>query len=301
MVDVSILIVNWNARDLLRKCLDRVQTTIHQASYEIIIIDNASTDGSQDLVKNDFPNARLIENTENVGFARANNQGIVISKGRYILLLNSDAFLEEGAVDQMVQAADSHPEAAFIGCKLLNQDGTLQASWARFPTLWSEALGQNFRDRALVDSRIGLYEVDSVGGACLLARVAAVQAVGSLDENFFMYSEEIDWCYRMMQAGWKILYLESAVAVHLGGGSASRASDTQLIRLYESKIQFFRKHYGRWQAALLRLVLILVNSIALARRSLRWVIDRHNADGGRLIRARMTLIQRLILPDGAGN
>ena len=138
MLDVSIIIVNWNGKELLRKCLDHVVSTTQQVTYEVIVVDNASSDGSQAMVKEAFPSVRLIENSDNCGFARANNQGIVVSQGRYVLLLNSDAFVQENTIDAMVAFMDEHPEGGMSGCKLLFEDGQLQPSCFAFPTIRSE-------------------------------------------------------------------------------------------------------------------------------------------------------------------
>lgn len=270
--DLSIIIINWNTRDLLANCLDSIAQTGDDLAVEIIIVDNASDDGSQAMVRQRYPHVRLIANRENTGFARANNQGLTVSRGRYSLLLNSDTIILPGSLTALVDTADIYTDAGIIGCKLLNSDGSLQESWASFPTFWSEILGRNFRAGRLVDETRGLYEVDWVGGACLLARPAAIEAVGGLDESFFMYSEETDWCFRMRQQGWQVYYLAGAEIIHLGGGSASRTSATQLARLYESKIQFFAKHYGPWRAALLRYGLVLVNTLGLCRRALLWSV-----------------------------
>jgi hypothetical protein len=156
---------------------------------------------------------------------------------------------------------------------LLNSDGSLQKSWASFPTFWSEVLGRNFRVRRRVEGEPLAYEVDWVGGACLLVQPAAINEVGLLDESFFMYSEETDWCFRMRRQGWKVYYLPGVEVIHLGGGSASRANATQLVRLYDSKIRFFRKHYGARQTSLLRYGLAVVNALGLTRRALTWPLQ----------------------------
>ncbi|MDH4136450.1 MAG: glycosyltransferase family 2 protein, partial [Anaerolineae bacterium] len=250
--DVSIIIVNWNTKDLLAQCLQSVYDTVSDLAFEVIVVDNASTDGSPTMVRDHFPQARLIENRKNEGFARANNQAICASHGRYLLLLNSDTITQPGALEAMVHFADRHPEAGIVGCKLLNADGSLQPSWAQFPTFCSELMGHNFRRRRPMADGLA-YEVDWVGGACLLARRKAIEMVELLDEDFFMYSEETDWCFRMVRNGWKVYYLPGAEVIHFGGGSSQRASDEMLMQLYQSKLRFFRKHYGALPALGLRL------------------------------------------------
>lgn len=267
MLDLSIIIVNWNTRDLLAKCLRDVETTVKNVSYETWVVDNASGDGSPEMVRRDFPNVRLIANTENVGFARANNQAMQAAEGRYILLLNSDAFVKERTIDHMVAFLDERPQAGMAGCKLLYEDGRLQPSCYRFPTLWSElviAFGLDklfpknplFGGYAMTDWDYGdVREVDVIMGAFMLARAEAVQQVGLMDESFFMYSEEVDWCYRFKQAGWKVYFTPEVETVHLWGGSSRAVKVETLLRLYRSRVQFFRKHYGGTAAALYKLIL----------------------------------------------
>jgi len=290
-IDLSIIIVNWNTCDLLAQCLQSVYDTANSIDFEIIVVDNASTDGSQAMVRYRFPQIRLIENQENVGFARANNQALITSRGRYFLLLNSDTIVLPGTLEEMVRFADQNSDGGIIGCKLLNRDGSLQESWASFPTIWSELLGCNFRTRRLVEETPLIYEVDWLGGACLLVRPAAINEVGLLDESFFMYSEETDWCFRMRRQGWQVYYLPGVGVIHLGGGSASRASVTQLIRLYESKIRFFRKHYSARQADLLRYGLTTVNALGLARHVLAWPLRRR---GKEAVRCRLEAQWKLV-------
>jgi hypothetical protein len=270
MDDLCVIVVNWNTRDLLGQCLQSVYETADHLTCNVIVVDNASIDGSQTMLRQRFPQVHLIGNDQNVGFARANNQALAVGKGRYFLLLNSDTVVLPHTLEKMVQCADAHPEVGIIGCKLLNGDGSLQESWASFPTFWSEILGRNFRGRRLLEESPLTYEVDWVGGACMLVRPTAIAEVGLLDDSIFMYSEETDWCFRMKRQGRKVYYLASAEVIHLGGGSASRASAAQLVRLYESKIRFFHRHYGAWQARLLRCGLLAVNVLGLLRRALPW-------------------------------
>lgn len=289
MPDVSIIIVNWNTRDLLAKCLRCVQETTKRSSYEIYVVDNASTDGSQEMVRRDFPAVKLIANTENVGFARANNQAIRVSQGRYVLLLNSDAFVKDNCIDHMVAFMDSHPEAGMAGCKLLYEDGRLQPSCARFPTLASEfyiALGL---DKLFPKSKIfGSYlmtdwdysdtrPVDVIMGAFMLARADVIHKVGVMDEQFFMYSEEVDWCYRFQAAGWKIYFCPEVETVHLWGGSSKAVKVETLIRLYRARVQFFRKHYGNLKALLYKLILGF-NALVRVGPGALYYLTRNNPD-----------------------
>jgi GT2 family glycosyltransferase len=280
-VDLSIILVNWNTRDLLRDCLASVYQQEPDIELEVWVVDNASGDGSAGMARQQFPQARLIENPENLGFARANNQALALARGRYLMLLNTDTLARPGAFRRMVRFADAQADAGVVGCRLLNADGSLQPSWAGFPTLWSEMAGRNVRRRRLASKSELAWEVDWVGGACLMARRQALHEVGLLDESFFMYSEEVDWCLRMRRRGWKVYYLETAEVVHLGGGSARRASAAQLTRLYDSKLRFFRKHYGQAQARLLQGGLLASSAFGLARRAAFYPLQRGDSGARR--------------------
>jgi GT2 family glycosyltransferase len=283
MLDVSIIVVNWNGRGLLARCLQCVEATVKQALYEIIVVDNASTDGSQEMVKRDFPNTRLIENTKNVGFAKANNQGMEIAQGRYLLLLNSDAFVKVGTIDTMVAFMDSHTDAGMGACKLLYEDGTVQPSCSRFPSLETEFYTAVGLEKLFPNSRIfgkylmrywdhnDLREVDVILGAFMLVRREVVEQIGKMDENFFMYSEEVDWCYRCKQAGWKIYATPATEAIHIWGGTSQQVKVEMLTHMYRSRVQYFRKHYGRLHALLLK-GLLGVNW--LARLTMTSLLDR---------------------------
>jgi GT2 family glycosyltransferase len=267
MIDVSIVVVNWNTCDLLAQCLRAVYDTTNDLDSEVIVVDNASTDGSQAMVRQEFPDVNLIANTENLGFARANNQAIRRSQGRYVLLLNSDAFVRENTIKQVVGFMDEHPEAGMVGCKLLYEDGRLQPSCTTFPTLFTEFCIATRLDKLFPRSPLfGRYrmtywgfddvrEVDVILGAFMLVRATAIDQVGLMDERYFMYSEEVDWCYRFKEKGWKITFYPHAEAVHVWGGSSKRVPVETLIRMYRSRIDFFRRHYGRRSAHFLKLVI----------------------------------------------
>jgi GT2 family glycosyltransferase len=267
MTDLSVVIVNWNTREFLSRCLRSVYDTTLDLDFEVIVVDNGSTDGSQEMVQQEFPGVGLIVNTENKGFAKANNQAIRRSRGGYVLLLNSDAFVRENAIEHAIAFMDGHPEAGMAGCKLLFEDGRLQPSCYAFPTLFTEFLIAVGLDRLFPRSRLfGKYgmtywdfddirEVDVILGAFMLVRATAIDEVGLMDERYFMYSEEVDWCYRFREKGWKIYFYPHVEAVHLGGGSTRRVRAEMLIRLYGSRIEFFRKHHGRLSARLLKLVI----------------------------------------------
>lgn len=306
MTDVSIIIVNWNTKDLLARCLRCVQETVKQARCEIYVVDNASSDGSPEMVRRDFPDVKLIANSENVGFARANNQAMRVCQGRYILLLNSDAFVKAHTIDAMVRFMDAHPEAGMAGCKLLYEDGRLQPSCATFPTLLTEIFIAFGLDKLLARSKIfGRYMmtdwdyndvrvVDVIMGAFMLARADVVRRVGLLDESFFMYSEEVDWCYRFKAAGWPVYFTPEVEAVHLWGGSSKAVKVETLIRLYRARTQFFRKHYGRTTTFLYKIVL-LINALIRVGPGALYYLTRANPDARQKHRAFRQLL--LAIPE----
>ncbi len=257
MNKLSIIIVNWNTRDILLDCLDSIAAYPPSRPYDVWVVDNASSDGSVAAVRERYPDVRVIENTENRGFAAANNQAIEASQGDYVLLLNSDTIVHAQALERMARFLDAHDRVGIVGACLLNADGTLQPSWAAFPSFWSELLGRNIRTRTPYRTTDGsaAYLVDWVGGAALMIRRKVIDQIGVLDEGYFMYSEETDWCFRVRKAGWDICYLPDATIVHLGGQSSNKASARMKAELYRSKIRFYAKHYGRRQAYVLSLTL----------------------------------------------
>jgi N-acetylglucosaminyl-diphospho-decaprenol L-rhamnosyltransferase len=252
-LDVSAIVVNWNTHDLLAQCLASLLDTIGSLDMEVLVVDNASSDGSQAMVRSRFPDVRLIENRENVGFARANNQATALSRGRYMLMINSDAIATPGAIQSMVDLADAESRAGIVGAQLLNPDGSFQASHTSFPTLWQEfliltGLGRLLRGRwypshGPMQDR-GPQIVDYVEGACLLVRRQAIEEVGGLDEGYFMYAEEVDWCYAMKQGDWQVWYQPNARIIHYGGASSCHRRTQREADLYRSRVRFFRKHYG---------------------------------------------------------
>jgi len=254
---VSVIVVSWNTRDILRDCLASVYAQTRHVSTEVIVVDNASTDGSPQMVERDFPQVRLIENADNRGFAAANNQGMGVATGRYILLLNSDTIVLDDAIDKTVTFADQHPRAAVVGCRVLNRDRTLQPTCFMYPSVLNMLLfatclnklfpGSRFfgREQMTWWKRDDEREVEVVTGCFMLARRAAIDQVGLMDESFFMYGEETDWCFRFAQAGWKVLFTPQAEIIHLGGASSSRAANEMTLQLKAGVLQFICKHDTR--------------------------------------------------------
>ncbi len=253
---VSVVIVNWNTREILRDCLRTVYEQTKEVEFEVIVVDNASADGSADMVRTAFPRALLLANSTNRGFAAANNQGLEVAKGRYVLLLNSDTLVLDGAIDKMVRFAEAHPEAAATACQVLNPDRTVQSTCFRFPSALNLLLAALYlnklfpRNRFCGRERMTWWDgqdarpVDVVAGCFMLVRREAIEQVGVLDESYFMYGEEADWCYRFWKAGWRVLYTPTAQIVHLGGVSSAQLKGAMCLQLRASILLFLRKHRG---------------------------------------------------------
>jgi GT2 family glycosyltransferase len=253
-MDVSVIVVSWNTRDYLRECLDSIRRVSTALMVEVVVVDNGSGDGSPSMVAEVFPEITLIRNTQNRGFAAANNQGISVAKGRYVLLLNSDAVLLPGALETVVIVADENPQAGMVGCRVLNGDLSLQVSCMRFPDFRGLMTAALFLPRLFPRNRWLGYEdltwwdhatereVEVLKGCFILVRMAAIRDVGGFDENFWLYAEETDWCYRIKQAGWQVRFTNRAKIIHHGGASSDQHSGWILHQLWGAKLQFIRKH-----------------------------------------------------------
>ncbi len=248
MSDVSAIVVTYNAAPWIERSLESVRGT----GAELIVVDNGSTDGTLEVIRERFDDTRLIEQ-ENLGFGAGNNAGMRVASGRYFLLLNPDAWLTDGALQRLVAFADEHPEAAVVGPRLLNTDGTLQRSVRGYPSPWRIATEYFFLRKLAPRSRAlnaffgsnfdheSVREAEFLGGACLLVRREAVDSIGGFDEDFFLMSEEVDWCYRFRRAGWKVLFYPGADVVHVLTASANPALFKELVR---GHLRFLLKHHG---------------------------------------------------------
>jgi len=254
---ISIIIVSWNVEEELFDCLMSIKQNKPSYPYEVIIVDNASTDGTIDIIQNNFAETKLIINNENRGFASANNIGIEKSCGQYILFLNPDTIIQTNALDKLIAFLDENKDVGACGPKLLYGDGKLQPSTRKFPDFYS-ALYQNtiLKNTGLFRKHYRRYrmrnfnfdkqkDVDILMGAAILTRRSIIEKIGPMDESFFMYYEEADLCYRIVQAGWRIVFVPDATIIHLGGKSSDHIPlKTRMMRL-KSMLIFFRKHYGR--------------------------------------------------------
>lgn len=249
-MNISIIIVNWNTKDLLRDCLDSIYKTIDPLTHEIIVVDNASSDGSMAMLAAEYPQVKIIANKENRGFGAANNQGFAVMQGRYALLINTDAVLTAGAVQKLWAFAEANPRAAIVCGQLLNADGSKQNSIAAFPTLLTLAVNTSLLEylfpRRYPSKRYGHagpLEVDSAIGACMLIRKKALDEVSFFDDRYFFFFEETDMAYAMKRAGWRIYQVPDALIYHLQGQSIGHNARSR-IEFYRSRYQFLRKWNG---------------------------------------------------------
>jgi GT2 family glycosyltransferase len=255
-MDISILIINYNTRELTINALRSIYQSVTTCRFEVILVDNSSKDDSIQHIQSGYPQVLLIQNQENVGFAIANNQAIRVAQGRYVLLLNSDTLIQKDTLDTMLQFMDKHPRVGAAGCKLVLQDGSLDKACKRgFPTpsasfYYAFGMSKLFpRVPRFNQYQLGYmdpddaYPVDCLVGAFMFVRREAIEQVGMLDESFFMYGEDIDWCYRIKQAGWLNYYYPKTQILHLKGASSRRKPFKIVYEFHRAMWLFHRKHY----------------------------------------------------------
>jgi len=270
-MDISFIIVTWNTKDLLQKCLDSIYKTINDITFEIIVIDNASEDDTVVMLSGKFPHITLIMNSRNLGFGAANNQGLRIMRGRYALLLNSDTVLTIHAVEELFTFMETHPEAAMACGQLLNANGSKQNSVASFPSLPTLMTNMSMLEYLFPKRYPSKHydyekpiEVDSGIGACLLVLKKAIDEVGMFDERYFFFFEETDWAYQMKKAGWKIFHIPTAFIYHFQGQSIGRNVRSR-IEFYRSRYLFFRKWHSR-------AYYLLISSVIFFRLLINWLL-----------------------------
>jgi GT2 family glycosyltransferase len=283
--DCSIIIVNWNVRDLLRRCLASLPGAAGpDVRYEVIVVDNASHDGSVAMVQAEFPAVRLLANPTNRGFSGGNNDGIRLAQGRTLLLLNPDTEMQPGSLAALLATLDAAPQVGMVGPRLLNPDGSVQPSRRRFPTLataWLEStpLQPHLPNHPLLrryyvadqpDDQA--QDVDWITGACMLVRRDVIRQVGGFDEGYFMYSEELDVCRRIKAAGWRIVYQPAAVVVHHESRSADQDVPARHLRFNRSKIRYVLRWHGRNAAAGLRLWLLALYAWQGSLEAIKWLL-----------------------------
>lgn len=266
---LSIIIVNYKVRELLLNCLQSIYTTTKDVELDIIVVDNASGDGSVEEIRKRFPQVRIIANSLNVGFAAANNQAMPLVRGKYILLLNPDTIVHPGTIKKLFEFIYKNKNVGIVGCKLIKLNGEIQYSVRTFPSikeniLWSFGLDKFFlsNKKRIFYSGCNVLDVDYLNGSCLMLRKEALCSESLFDERFFMYGEEKDLCFRLKKRNWRICFVPTTTITHLGGQSSLKCDRRSFIELQKSQILFFKKHYSKIKAFFLALSwgLVLFNN-----------------------------------------
>ncbi|NVJ96673.1 MAG: glycosyltransferase family 2 protein [Alphaproteobacteria bacterium] len=278
-MDLSIIIINWNTRDMLRDCLNSVLENAPDCRHEIVVVDNASTDGSQEMVRAEFKSVRLIENARNMGFAAANNVAIEQTNGSFFLLLNSDTLVHGDVLQKSFDYIRDNTAVGAMGCRVLNRDGSLQHSTSLFPSfanLFYQTLALDrlqgvprFRQYRMLDcTRDQACSVETVSGCFMMVRRACANGVGLLDDSFFFFGEETDWCKRMRRRGWQVHFAPVGTITHFGGGSSASLNHRRDLMLSQATVRLHRKHYGIVRALCVYVLLLAFN----ASRAALWCL-----------------------------
>ena len=309
---LTVIIVSWNVRNLLRDCLRSLQrcAPAHEA-MTVIVVDNASSDGTPAMVALEFPEVQLVVNQTNRGFTGGNNDGLAAARSvpraadpdHFVFLLNPDTIVTPDALDALMTFARGRPEAGLIGPRLVYGDGSPQSSRRRFPTLATGIFESTWLQRLAPPGLLSRYfvrdapedqpcDVDWVVGAAMLARWRAIDQVGGLDEtNFFMYSEETDWCRRMKAQGWAVVWYPGATIIHFEAKSSDKVSGLRTLRFNTSRVRYFAKHHGRAAAELLRAVLMAGFTAQLVVEAAKWLLGHKRAMRAERIRAYAQVIR----------
>lgn len=265
--DLSVIIVNWNTKKLLENCLASIFKFTKDLSFEVIVVDNNSQDTSLEMIVKKFPQVKLVKNKENLGYAKANNQGIKLSKGKYVLLLNSDTYLIENSLMKLVTSANRLKNLGALGPLLLNPDKSIQQSVGFFPHLPQVVWWMTFIDDLPGGAFLKPYHVDHdsfyqkdqqvdwLTGAAMIIPRQAIKKVGLLDEKIFMYGEDVDWCFRLKKAGFNIYFSPVTKIIHIGRGSTGQISKNAILGEYKGVIHFYKKHKSKMSLQLLHLAL----------------------------------------------
>jgi len=306
-LELSIVVVTHNSRRHVRDCLESIQRTAGDIDREVVVVDNASQDGTPDIIRNEFPKARLLANPENLGFARGSNQGIAQSRGRFILLLNPDTIVLPKTLATLLNEMNQSPETGLLGCRLLNADRSIQQSFGYEVSVWNEAvrklffnLWENHRFAPVGWVLRSLHsrkrEVAWVKGACMLSRRQALLDAKMMDEQFFMYLEDADLCRRIRQLGWQVRYTPEAEVVHFGGGSVRSNVERSALEYRRSQLYYFKKHLGEKSLKALKIYLgFKIRGKILAvnfRQWIGWGATGPLAEQNKFFRETRSLVQR---------
>jgi GT2 family glycosyltransferase len=283
---LSIVILNWNVAGLLAGCLESLSEAagVWWKRTEVVVVDNASTDGSVEMLRARFPGVRVIALPANLGFTRGNNIGIIASRGKYVFVLNPDTLARPGSISALANYMEEHPEVGIAGPRLLNPDGTLQPSRRRFPTLGAALVGSTpleqwfpdappLRRMYMLDRAEGeTQQVDWLSGAALMCRREALRQAGLFDPGYFMFSEEVDLCRRVTGAGWSVVYVPRAEITHYGGQSTGQDVPARHIHFNTSKARYYRIHEGRMAGRAVRSYLLLVAALQMLSEGAKWLL-----------------------------
>lgn len=303
-IDVSVVVVSWNTRDILRGCLRSIFEQTREVSFEVFVVDNNSHDGSAEMVRAEFPTIKLIANAENRGFAAGCNQGMREASGRYTLLLNPDTIVLDDAISRCVEYADLHADVGVVGCQVLEDENRIQRTGFSFPSPLNMFFGLSGLSRMFPRSRLfgrpqlswwdrtSEQEVDVVAGMFMLVRREAIVKVGLMDEAYFVYAEEADWCYRFAKAGWKRVFTPCARIIHLEGGdkSTSQVSIKMFVQLQKSLMIYYRKNLGLAAWSMAKAIYVLSNSVRMVAWFVLSVINRDLGTRRRSAAARAALV-----------
>jgi GT2 family glycosyltransferase len=293
VVDISIIIVSWNAKDYLCKCLESIYETKANLSVEIIVVDNDSSDGSPDAVEKRFPEVKLIRTGKNLGFAGGNNVGIKMASGHHVFLINSDVVLLDNTLVRLAEYLDTHPRVGIVSPRILNGDGSLQHSCRQFPGFRNTicelvALPELFPRSPLFSGTFMYWwahdterKVDVTVGCFWAVRREALEQVGGLDETFFIYGEDIDWCKRFGQAGWEVVFFPGTQAIHYGGASSANAPIRFYLEMQKTTLQYWEKYYGKGGRTVCWLLIAVHQTIRLVARLLVSLVRSKSDDSTR--------------------
>lgn len=293
--EISVVLVCWNNRDYLTPCLRSLYDAGLSHSFDVVVVDNGSTDGSQEMLAREFPEVQIIQNQGNVGLGRASNQGIEGTRGEYVLLLNNDTVVDGPSLDKMAAFLERKPGTGAVGGRLLNADESFQAGYAEFSTLLEEFL---------IATRIGELlwagypshrdsdrprRVGWLSSACLMLRRSALEEVGLLDEGYFIYGDEADLQYRLKRANWEVYYLPSANTLHYGGRSMDRWRRRKMV--YRGKMLFYHKHYGRFYTSSLRTMFAVLGLLKILSWGVPYLLPRWREHARREITSNLEVLR----------
>jgi|SRR5579859_186152 len=287
---LSVIIVTWNGKKYALECIDSLHQNETAVPAEIIVVDNGSSDGTPAAIRDRFPSVKVIETHSNLGFAKANNIGMAMSRGQYVCLVNSDVVIPAGCFEKMIEFMKANPEVGLLGPKMLSPDGGIGASVMRLPTIWNTLCSALALHRIAPHSPVlGGFEmagypyneiddVEVLTGWFWMVPRAALQQVGGLDERFFMYGEDIDWCKRFRQAGRRVVFFPNAEALHYGAASSGEAPIRFYVEMRRANLQYFQKHHGRIGALGYRMAIAIHELVRLGAYSLLYPFSQRRRE-----------------------